>query len=193
MNKKQIIAGVVTPLIELLVIILLIQLNPWWVITKNAISDLGNISNPKVKYPFLLDISIIVTGIAMLYFSVGLIRVEKSVGEIIFTIGIVFLILIGLFPEGTRIHWPVSLLFFVLTSMGIFVFGIEKILNKNLRMGITSISLFVLGWLLALISMNMFSGVAIAELIGIILLISWILIRVKEIGLLKITKKDTSG
>ena len=177
MEKKYVYSGLISPWIGFGFVALAMYLNSsWFSITDNAISDLENIYHPWVNYPWVLSLGLILSGLGMVYFSQGL-RVEfrnvAQLGVLIFSAGMVFLVLIGVFPEGTPLHWYVSWLFFLFASFGILIVGIQLLLNRSNKLGWISILLFVIGWALASWALMTFKGVAIAELIGATTLFLW--------------------
>ena len=164
--KSYEIAAFAGPAIAFLGITIAIFLNSgWWSITDNAISDMGRIG---VKYCYVLDISLILAGIVSLYSTFFVFQhlhgsVEKW-SMYFFMVAMFFLTMIGIFPEGTEIHWKVSALFFLIGTFSMFFAGIGAITNGEswgfLMAGIT-IGAFILSITTAMI----FRGVAIPELL----------------------------
>ncbi len=176
MEKKYLYSALISPIIAFVFIGIAIYLNSsWWRLTDNAISDLGNIYHSYVNYPWVLSSGLIITGLGMSYFAVGLIKKFSGVakyGFYVFLLGMISLFLIGTFPEGTPPHWYVSWSFFLLSSFGILIVGVG-FLKKHKGLGIYSIVLFVIGWILAVCALHTFKGVAIAEFTGAIILFIW--------------------
>ncbi len=176
MEKKYIYSGLISPWIGFGFVALAIYLNSsWFSITNNAISDLGNIYHPWVNYPWVLSLGLILAGLGMTYFAHGLQKEFSGLtryGVWVFYAGMVFLTLIGVFPEGTSPHWYVSWLFFLVSSFGVLISGIG-FLKINRAIGVASILLFLLGWVLAYWELHTFKGVAIAELTGATVLFIW--------------------
>ncbi len=176
MERKYIYSGIVSPIIGFIFIGIAIYLNSsWWRLTDNAISDLGNIYHPWVNYPWVLSTGLIIAGAGMTYFTIGLIKEFSGIikaGLYVLLLGMISLFLIGTFPEGTPPHWYVSWSFFLLSSFGIFITGIG-FLREHRGMGIFSILLFSIGWLIAIWALNTFKGVAIAEFTGAFTLFIW--------------------
>jgi hypothetical membrane protein len=177
MEKRYIYSGLISPIIGFAFVAIAIYLNSsWWSITDNAISDLGNINNKfPVNHPWVLSSGLIIAGLGMTYFAHGLQKEFSGLtryGVFVFYAGMIFLTLIGVFPEGTPPHWYVSWLFFLVSSFGILITGIGLI-GKNRTMGALSLILFFVGWILASWALLTFEGVAIAELIGAGTLFVW--------------------
>lgn len=170
-------AGVLSPLIAFLSITLAVLTHPWFSFEKNAISDLGKIG---LEGNYILNTGLIVSGSMGFVFGYGLLRAQKrtlgKIGCFIFILGIVSLILIGTFPEGTSPHYPASLGFFLLSSLGMLIKGIDDLREKgkSRKFGFFSILLFLIGWILATIALKSFEGVAIPELIGAVAFSVWV-------------------
>ena len=166
MNTISRIAGFLAPIVAFVAIAIAIAAHPWFSFTENAISDLGAMS---VEDNYILNNGLIIAGILAVIFSYGLYKDQKSalgkLGAIIFIIASISLILIGLFPEDFKIpiHYPASVSFFVLGSFGILIVGLA---DERWWFGAFSIALFSIGWILALVCLAIFNGVAIPELIG---------------------------
>ncbi|AGB04478.1 putative membrane protein [Aciduliprofundum sp. MAR08-339] len=177
MERKYLYSGLISPIIGFLFIGIAIYLNSsWWRITDNAISDLGNIYHSWVNYPWVLSAGLIIGGLGMTYFSYGLQKEFEGVakwGIYVYLLGMIFLTLIGVFPEGTPPHWYVSWAFFLTASFGILVGGVGFLLRYSRKMGMFSIALYVISWVLAVWVLRTFKGVAIAEFMGAITLFIW--------------------
>ena len=108
--------GIVLPIVTLLNLFLAIQGEPWFSWTENAISDLGR---SEVASSTFFNYSIILVGVLLLIFSVGLAKIlmddkpEGKIGPVLFSLSSIFLIGIGLIPSPDLSHDYVSGLFFV--------------------------------------------------------------------------------
>ncbi len=175
MRKSQLLAGIFAPIVALTGIGTAILINrSWWRLTDNAISDLGKLGLP---HNWVLNVSLVVSAIMAIYYAVGLVgevsnTVEKlGVGVLI--VGLAFLALIGLFPEGTSPHYYVSWGFFVFSSLGFLITGIGMGLSGEKELAVFSIALFTVGWTLALWAKKSFPGIAPAEFVGVFGVIAW--------------------
>jgi len=174
MNTISRMAGFLAPIVAFVAIAIAIAAHPWFSFTENAISDLGAMS---VEDNYILNNGLIIAGILAVIFSYGLYKDQKSalgkLGVIIFIIASISLILIGLFPEDFKIpiHYPASVSFFVLGSFGILIVGLA---DERRWFGAFSITLFSIGWILALVCLAIFNGVAIPELIGAVAISLWV-------------------
>lgn len=128
------LCGIVGPVIAVIFIGASISIHPWFSFADNALSDLGAIGT---THSYVFNIGLILTGIFGLVFAIGLIRfLERRLGQIgaaIFGAGTFSLILIGIFPEGMSLHYPVSIGFFALAALGILIEGIDQLRNPSSR------------------------------------------------------------
>ncbi len=155
------------PAIGFFGIIVAIILNwGWWSITDNAISDMGRIG---VRYWYILDVSFILAGIVSLHSTFFIIRYMKGYiekyGLYFFMASLVLLTLIGVFPEGTSIHWKVSVLFFLIGTFSMLAVGVGMVINGN-SFGFWIIGITLGGFISAFLSSMIFRGLAIPELLG---------------------------
>jgi hypothetical membrane protein len=175
MRRSQVYAGLITPLVAFTGIVTAAYINrSWWRLTENAISDLGKLGLP---HNWILNLSLIATALLAIYYALGLLKlaendVEKA-GVWVFIFGLIFLAMIGLFPEGTTPHYYVSWAFFIVSAMGIAVTGVGFLLSGRERLGQLSEILVVVGASLALWAKAHYTGVAIAELIGALTIVTW--------------------
>ncbi len=183
-DRYPIYAALLAPWVGLIGILIAISLNPWWSLTDNAISDLGNIKRPWVSYPYVLNTALMLAGALIIYFLQWLIlHLRDSLakfGTFIFLLGSISLFLIGVFPEeaeifGVEPHYYVSWGFFLLASFGMLIIGIAALRIKESRgFGAFSVLLFLLSWLLASFFLRTFKGVALAEFTGVFSLTLWL-------------------
>lgn len=185
MKSSQRWAGLITPLVAYSGILTAIYVNrSWWRLTDNAISDLGKIGLPN---NWLLNAPLVITAALGMYYALGLLEevrnsVEKA-GIWVFVIGLAFLALIGIFPEGTSPHYYVSWGFFLTAGFGLLIAGVGIGLAGEKKMLYFTVTLFALAWVLALWAMRTFKGVAIPEFIGALAVTVWhyvLLFKVKK-------------
>jgi len=159
--------GIFVLIVFLAMLFLSIQQVSWFSWTDNAISDLGR--NEGV--PSVFNNGLIVTGILMLVFSLGLANIseDKRSSSLFFGLSSIFLIATGFIPLPKIEHIYVSSLFFVSFTYAFFAFGISFYQDKNdflRKMGYFAI----LNLIIAIISpvfLLFFEGVAIPEMIVI--------------------------
>lgn len=128
------LCGILGPIVSIIFIGAAISIHPWFSFADNALSDLGAIGTSN---NYVFNIGLILTGIFALIFTLGLIqfldRKLGRIGAVIFGAGNVSLILIGFFPEGMALHYPVSIGFFALAALGIFIEGIDQLRKDSTR------------------------------------------------------------
>jgi len=159
-----------------LTIFIAIHFNPWFSVTKNALSDLGggnmiNNNHPAPLYPYIYNYGMIITGFFLFLFSSMVIMNSKNkieiTGSSFFMISGLFLALIGIYHEGTYPHDFVSIWFFILASISYFAIGISLIINKFFK-GYIIIIILILSWILY--SIIPWQSVAEDEIFGIIVI-----------------------
>ncbi|UCH71671.1 MAG: DUF998 domain-containing protein [Thermoplasmatales archaeon] len=113
--------GILILIVFLTSLFLSIQQAPWFSWTENAISDLGK----QDAVPSIFNNGLIVTGILLLLFSVGLSKElkERHASPLFFGLSSIFLIGVGLIPLPSIYHVLVSVLFFVAFTYAFFAFG----------------------------------------------------------------------
>jgi len=172
MNAVSRLAGFLAPIVALLTVALAIITHPWFSFTKNAISDLGAIG---VEQNYILNVGLAISGTLALIFAHGVYVDQRTslgkFGAILFMLGAASLILIAAFPEGTSLHFSVSVSFFVLTSLGMLAVGVT---DDRDWFATFTIELFIIAWTLALLCASLFEGIAISELIGIFAISIWV-------------------
>lgn len=173
-RKIMLSLGILGPLIGLSSIFISICLHPWFSLTENAISDLGALN---IKYNYILNYGLVTTGVLGFIYFLGLSNYIENwiwrLGIAITLLADIFLILIGVFPEGTPPHYPVSIGFFSIFAIALFTSSTALILKKNM-IGWIFFIIDVIGVILGYLSLNIFNGAAVAEFIGIVIIVSWI-------------------
>jgi hypothetical membrane protein len=167
------VCGVLTPIIVLTLILLAIYYSPWFSWTENALSDLGVQGTAAI----LFNSSLVVGGVLTIIFAIGLreILLNKTLGRIgtlIFILDAAMLCAIGIFPETAGdIHLYVSVAFFVLLPMSLFLNGVAMMQAPSERKiglftviaGIVAATVWVLPW----------RAVAIPEIIAALAVSVW--------------------
>ncbi|WP_297436340.1 DUF998 domain-containing protein [Thermococcus sp.] len=175
MKRSQLWAGILSPPIALGGIGVAILINrPWWRLTDNAISDLGKVGLP---YNWVMNVPLFISAILAIYYAAGLFGEVKNrvfrLGIALFMIGLAFLAGVALFPEGTEPHYHVSWGFFLAGSVGYLIAGAGLWPEGLRKFGAFTTLLFTAEVLLARWAFEIFTGVAIAEFIGIFAMIIW--------------------
>lgn len=175
--------GLIAMIFAWIVILTSIQLNPWFVYTKNAFSDLGG---PDANMPWVYNYGLIITGLLVILYSIYLVldsdnKIE-TVGAAFVLIAGVFLMLIGIFPAGTEPHVFISLWFFIQFDLAIITWGFGLLLSGWRSTGLVFLLMSVLGPIIALL-IN-WPSAAMAETYGIFIIDIWVLlmfrIHIKE-------------
>lgn len=170
MDVFKLSAGIAISLPVLFVISLafVIAHNPWFSLQNNALSDMGSLKNPARWYfnGFLMVFSLLAFIPAYAALRSGL--------SYLMPIAMVFLFLVGVFPEELPYHTPSAVLFYALALLDIVVVGF-KLGKDGMFLGYLWSSLSVLTFvaMLFLIKVRVFKGLAIPELVGVVFIISW--------------------
>ncbi len=145
--------------------------------TVNDLSDLGAAS---VENSEIFNWGMMLTGVLGMFFGFGLINYFKNmisrIGSGVLIVGMVFLILVGVYPIETSLHSTVAVLFFGVTALGIFLIGIGESLERNASGFITVFVVLVLIPVVWWSSIN-YLGLAIPETIGVVGMSTIILIH----------------
>ena len=162
------IAGLLSPLMGFTTIIVTVFIHEWFSWKNNALSDLGALTT---SYSSIYNIGMILTGLLGILFVAGLFFFFKSkislLGSILFFVGMIFLVLVGVFPSGTSPHLEVSLGFFASSSAGILLIGIGESLRRNMT-GYAALITVIVGIPSAFWAVENYSGAAIPETVGAI-------------------------
>ncbi|RLF50003.1 MAG: hypothetical protein DRN19_05255 [Thermoplasmata archaeon] len=114
------LCGLLLPIVMTIILITAILKNQWFSWTKNAISDFGAANSS----PLLFNNGLILLGILLLIFSIGLIiNFKEKLGPAIIFMCSFLLMLIGIFPVPHILHEPISVIFFISFSIAFFSMG----------------------------------------------------------------------
>ncbi len=148
------------------------MIHPWFNWADNALSDLGALGTP---HNYIFNIGIILTGIIGLLFTLNIYKIMNTkigkLGQFLFGLGLVFLILVGIFPSGTSPHNLVAISFFLFSTLGIVVVGVDQLFSKHTReWGLSLMFIITLGLtsLLLITTIPYDLDAAIPEAIGVI-------------------------
>jgi hypothetical membrane protein len=167
------ICGVLAPIIVLTLILLAIYYSPWFSWTENALSDLGVQGTAAI----LFNSSLVVGGVLTIIFAIGLreILLNRNLGRIgtlIFILDGTMLCAIGIFPETAGdIHFYVSVAFFVLLPVSLFLNGVAMMQESSERK--TGLFTITAGIVAATVWMLQWSAVAIPEIIAALAAFVW--------------------
>ncbi|MFP3210739.1 MAG: DUF998 domain-containing protein [Thermocladium sp.] len=134
MGSRSLMAltGIIAAIVAWAVILISIWINPWFIFTRNAFSDLGG---PSARYPWIYNYGLILTAALVLIFSIHLIQYSRNkletVGASFISIAALFLAMIGVFHEGTYPHVFVSTWFFAQFDLAIITWGLGSAMSGN--------------------------------------------------------------
>ncbi|RLF16911.1 MAG: hypothetical protein DRJ66_02170 [Thermoprotei archaeon] len=149
------------------VIALAIHFNPWFILTKHALSDLGT---SRALMPQIYNYGLMITAMFVILFS-GYLAIKatnkvETFAAAYLSIAGMFLALIGIFPGGTKPHTFVSTWFFIQAQLSVLMKAIG-VIRKSRKYAILLFALFLLAILGGLLE---WPSVAIEEIYEIILL-----------------------
>ena len=159
-----------------------IYFNPWFVFVRDAFSDLGG---QDANMPWIYNFGLMITGLIIILYSFSQLydsmnRIEAYASGFTTLTG-VFLILIGFFPSGTRLHIFVSTWFFIQGDLAILTWGIGLLYRGYRRLGLF---FTLLGLVAPLIGFGLnWPSAATVEAFGVLVMDIWIIgmLRVHEI------------
>ncbi len=174
-------AGVAGAVVAFAAIAVAVVLAPWFSLTGNALSDLGERSRrsaPVFNWGLVLAGALGATFVGRLTAERGG-RVRRLAQAVLF-VAMVALVGIGLVPidHPSGLHGPVSVTFFVALTYGLALDGTASILDGRGRTGLRFVWLAfanATGWLVyALVAAGEVDpGVALPELVGAVALATW--------------------
>ncbi|MCS7132856.1 MAG: DUF998 domain-containing protein [Aigarchaeota archaeon] len=170
--------GILALAIGWITIFISISLNPWFSITKNALSDLGAID---VRHNFIFNFGLATASIFAIIYSFYLLMYLSgkltALASSLFLLGSIHLLLIALFPEGTYPHLFVSLEFFVLIGVSILILGIAFLVRPEKRtLGMTFTAMSILGFLTA--ALAPWPSIGALEVFAISLMTVWAILMI---------------
>ena len=133
------VSGILTPIVAFTCIFLAIAFYPQFSWTENALSDLGF---GKGVSTIVFNSGLVTGGILALLFASGLLvflrdNVLGRIGAFIFVLATLALTAIGIFPENVKpMHYYVSVVFFVISPISMFVIGTAFLLAAKVKMGV---------------------------------------------------------
>ncbi len=180
--KLAVYSGFIAPIIAYILIFISIANASWFTWQHNALSDLGAHAGTDITF----NSGLMIAGILYLVFSVNLFLYYKK-EEILNKIGSLFLIVdaialfcIGLFPETAgRIHYYVSVVFFVMFPFGFLFLSIGYILHKkDMTVAIVGFIGFVASAIIWSFPWNSYgiTNVAIPEFISSLFVTAWVML-----------------
>lgn len=165
--------GILGVLFFWLIVLISVSLNPWFMFTHDAFSDLGG---PRANAPYVYNYGLITLGAMLYLFSIWIATKTRSKLELIgaswLMIASLFLSLIGVYPSGSRPHTFVSSWFFIQTWLSMTPFLLQSFLSRNKDDAVVFSSLFILSPIIAFI-VELTAGwpsVAVLEAYGVVVI-----------------------
>ncbi len=187
MNRSRTIpelSGLSAPIVTFGAILVATLISPNFSWTRNALSDLGAAG---ASTAWLFNGGLILGAILALPFIWGLwTRRENkfdSVGTAVLLISLVAMGFVGVFTEGTDLHFPMALTFYAGLTYALFFLGSGRIVADERMLGLGSIWLAVIhitSWILWAAGIRLGSGLAIPESVGALILIVWMVASVRR-------------
>lgn len=176
--RLGLLLGMSTVLVAVTGIGLAVSLAPWFSVTNNALSDLGQAGRASAP---VFNLGVTVSGLLGIGFAGYLIRRSTTTtmrlgGGLLMTAAL-SAVVIGQHPPSHPYHVPASVGLFSFGTYAMLVYGTGVVLAGYRRRGLVSVWVGIghasvwFGWLL----MGMPGGLAIPELIGIIAIFGWTL------------------
>jgi len=155
------------PIIFIISLAIVVHSNPWFSFTENALSDMGSLKNPNrwLFNGFLMFFATIAMIPSLMAFKNGL--------SYLMPLAMVFLFLVGVFPEELPYHTPSAVLFYVLALADIAIVGAKLGRSNPINYLWSVFSIVVFFTMLYLIKARVFRGLAIPELIGASFILAW--------------------
>jgi hypothetical membrane protein len=179
-------AGIVAPILGFIFILSAIASYPAFSWTNNALSDLGVVSG--ITGP-LFNFGLVASGLLAFNFTIFCLFTyfEKSwvgkIGSAVFAAATLALICIGIFNENfSPTHYFVSVAFFVLTPISLFIITCAFWLNNYRGMAAFTVAVGVaaaLPWLL-FFEFNYVSNVAVPEFLSGLAVSAWTIVLGKK-------------
>ena len=141
--------------------------------SNNVLSDLG-VGGTAMAF----NSGLMAGGVLAVIFAVGLLIAQKGalgrVGAVLLFVDAIALFGIGMFPETTNVHLPVSMAFFAIFPLAALVFGASAIKAKSRKFGLFTIVLGIIAILPWPITMSI---TAITEAASAIPVLVWLMIQ----------------
>lgn len=181
MNLRRVVAwtGVAGGGLGLLAVLLATLLSSTFAWPTNALSDLGAAGAPTRA---LFNYGFIASALVALPFVWPLLSTAdhplEGVGGAAFGVAMVTLALVGLYPTGTRWHFPAALAYFAVATLTLWLHGTGTALAGDVSRGLFAVWLGIghlLSWVLWAAGIRLGPGLAIPEILGSVVLFVWVL------------------
>ena len=176
MDERLKYLGVASGISGWLVILAAIMVNPWFVFTEDAFSDLGGRLS---AYPWVFNNGMMFTGLLIMVYGVYLTSISLNqsmkIGSWFTVVSGLALFLIGLYPTGTSPHFLVSVWFFGQTDLAIGAWGLG--LRDRFEVGWLFLVMSVMGPIGAILVP--WPSTAVVEAYGIVLMNIWVVLMTR--------------
>lgn len=183
LERLAIRAGLVGPLVGFGTTLAATARSPTFQWTGSALSDLGAAG---AANSWLFNYGLVASALVTLPFVwvvwAAADHLVEHVGAAAFGLSVVLLGLVGVFPIDTALHGPVSVAYFTLLTVTLWVHGSGWVLAGLVRRGLIAIWLgigHVLFWIAWVVAGP--GGIAIPELVGSLAFYAWILLVVRTL------------
>ncbi len=165
--------GPIAAIYAWIIIYTCILMNPWFVFTEHAFSDLGGSS---ANNPWLYNYGMMSIGLLIIIYSIYLVYISKNklmtVGSSFAIIAGIFLIMVGVYPSGARPHVFVSTWFFLQFDLAIIIWGLGA---YRLYRDFVSLSLLLIGFVAPIIGfLAPWPSAATVEAFGVLVIDFWV-------------------
>jgi len=173
--------GVAAALLAWVIFAYNISVNPWFVFSEHAFSDLGG---PLAADPNLYNAGMMVSGTLIILYSLRCLedssnKLETAGGAFLAMAGI-FLIFIGVYPSGTRSHGFISYWFFAQADLAIIAWGLGLVARGERDLGAVVAALGFLSPLVAILVP--WPSTAMVEAFGIVVMNVWVVLMQRVHG-----------
>jgi hypothetical membrane protein len=198
LSKVGAVAGFTAPVVAFVCMLSAIVIYPQFSWTNNALSDLGVVSGAT---QWLFNIGLCAAGGLVLIFAVfglyGFVGKNRfgQGGSAVFAFASVALILIGIFNESFMpIHYAVSVGFFVLVPLALFILTGSFYLNRQHSTALFTVAIGIIAalpWILQF-TLNYAPNVAIPETVSALAVSAWTIALSTKILKTSSTERDYS-
>lgn len=172
------ICGILAPVIAFTCILFAIASYSQFSWFNDALSDLGVVEGATAVF---FNLGLIVGGVLAFVFGLELFRflhrkVLGVAGAVIFVLGALALVLIGIFPESARpMHYYASVAFFVLFPISMLLICAKLLSSSRVKMGLFTLIVATFAAVVWIVEFTVrpFQGVAIPETLSGLAASSW--------------------
>lgn len=167
-------------------VLVAVALSPSFRWTANSLSDLGAVGAPVA---WMFNGGLILSGLFFLVFAYGVFvdstHWVESLGALVIAIMYFLSILVGLFPVPHPLHDVLAVMVFLLTPVGLWIYGTGNVVRGVRGLGVLTIGL---GLVIPVAIVGLFtvvaegpSGVALPELGATVVFDIWVVLTVRRL------------